>query len=197
MSFLSRILENNLKWAQGVRQRDATFFTRLAHGQQPDCLWIGCSDSRVPSTQIVGLGPGEMFVHRNVANVVSSADSNAMSVLQYAVDVLEVDHIIVCGHYGCGGVKAVLGEMPAPPLGDWLKEILEVRRTHQQELDTLPDMDAKWRRLCELNVRAQVETLTNLAIVQNAWNRGQQMTIHGLIFDLETGRLVSNDVSIR
>ena len=195
MQFLARIIENNRRWAEELERRDRAYFKRLAAGQQPECLWIGCADSRVPPTQITGLGPGELFMHRNVANVVSPTDTNLLAVLQFAVDVLKVDHVVVCGHYGCGGVKAVLEQMPDPPLGAWLHEVWNVRRAHETELAAIDDPDARWRRLCELNVIAQIETLSATWTVRKAWERGQDMVLHGLMFDLETGRLSNMNVS--
>jgi len=195
MEFLNRLFANNRKWSESHTRLDAAYFSRLAEGQQPECLWIGCADSRVSPSLITGLGPGELFTHRNVANVVSATDTNLLSVLQYAVDVLQVDHIVVCGHYGCGGVQAGLEEMPPPPLGAWLHEVLRVKQEHQANLDPIEDKTELWRRLCELNVQAQIDTLASTHTVQRAWERGEEMVLHGLMFDIETGMLSNMHVS--
>ena len=156
---------------------------------QPDFLWIGCADSRVPANEIVGLQPGELFVHRNVANVVGPGDANCLSVLQYAVDVLGVSHIIVCGHYGCGGIAASLEEHPGGALGHWLDNIVQVYEAHRDELDTLVDPEARAHRLCELNVMRQVQGVTQTTIVRAAWRRGQPVVVHGWVYDLHDGLL--------
>lgn len=189
MQFLNRLVAYNKEWAKQQKKHDEAYFSRMALSQEPECLWVGCADSRVPPALISGLGLGKMFTHRNVANVISPADNNFFSVLQYAVDVLNVDYIIVCGHYGCGGVLAALTELPPPPLGIWLKEVQKVKLRFQEELDHLDDEKLKWRRLCELNVQAQIDNLAASDIVQGAWNRGGKMVLHGLMFDIETGIL--------
>jgi carbonic anhydrase len=194
---LDELLANNRRWAEQLTQRDPQFFERLCEIQKPDYLWIGCADSRVPANEIVGLAPGELFVHRNVANVVVSSDPNCGAVVQYAVEVLHVGHIIVCGHYGCGGVGAAL--MDAHPHGAidrWLQPIREVRYANAMELDRLPDHAAKWRRLCELNVGAQVQSVGRIPAVREAWHRGRELAIHGWIYDLSDGLLEDLDVGI-
>ncbi len=196
MRYLPQLFANNREWARALTARDAQFFERQSAQQTPEYLWIGCADSRVPANEIVGLAPGELFVHRNVANVVAADDINCLSVLQYAVEVLKVGHVIVCGHYGCGGVQVALeGSMP-PPLDRWLDHVRAVRRAHADELDAIPDRSDRWRRLCELNVVAQVNTLCETASVTGAWQRGQPLIVHGWIYDLGDGLLRDLDVSI-
>ena len=185
---LSHLLENNRRWAADRKRRDPGFFERLCAIQKPDYLWIGCADSRVPANQIVGLDPGEMFVHRNVANVVSPDDANCMAVVQYAIDVLGVKDVIVCGHYGCGGVDAALNSVPLHgPVDRWVQHVRSVRSAHAMELEKMPDHDARWRRLCELNVIDQVKAASQTAVVRDAWTRGAAVAIHGWIYDLHDG----------
>jgi carbonic anhydrase len=193
--FLPELFESNRAWASRCVAEEPDFFARLCALQAPRYLWIGCADSRVPANQIVGLAPGELFVHRNVANVVPPDDANALSVLQYAVEVLRVEHVIVCGHYGCGGVQAAFEDAAKPPLDGWIERIRAVRRAHQAELARLPDPDARWRRLCELNVAAQVRQVCDTAIVASAWSRGQGLVVHGWIYDLHDGLLRDLDLS--
>ncbi len=188
MRFLPQLFENNRAWAARMQERDSRFFQQLSSVHDPDHLWIGCSDSRVPANEIVGLDPGELFVHRNVANVAAEDDTNCLAVLQYGIDSLKVEHVIVCGHYGCGGVQAALGPAVPQPLEGWLRHVRQVAREHAAELEEL-EGDARWRRLCELNVRAQVRAVCRLPTVTAAWARGQALFIHGWIFDLETGLL--------
>jgi carbonic anhydrase len=189
MPDLAHLLENNRQWAERQTQRDPQFFERLCEIQRPDYLWIGCADSRVPANEIVGLAPGELFVHRNVANVVSPDDANSIAVVQYAVEVLSIKHIIVCGHYGCGGVEAALGGPLQGAIDRWLRHVREVRSAHSMELERLPDNAVRWRRLCELNVAAQVQSVGRLPYVREAWHRGQPLAIHGWIYDLADGLL--------
>jgi carbonic anhydrase len=196
MRFLPRLFANNRAWAADRMALDPLFFERLCAIQRPDHLWIGCADSRVPANEIVGLAPGELFVHRNIANLVSPEDSNCLAVLQYAVDVLEVGHVIVCGHYRCGGVAAAFGPAVPEPLEGWVAPLRRLRRTWAAELDRLPDRDAQWRRLCELNVAAQVRTLAALPTVAGAWGRGQPLALHGWIYDLQDGLLRDLEVSM-
>ncbi len=187
---LSDLLANNRKWAEQQTRRDPRFFERLCEIQRPDYLWIGCSDSRVPANEIVGLAPGELFVHRNVANVVSPDDVNCVAVVQYAVEVLGIRHIIVCGHYGCGGVQAALGGPLQGAVETWLERIREIHATHAEELENLEDASARWRRLCELNVAAQVRSVGEIASVQERWRRGERpLYVHGWIYDLRDGLL--------
>jgi carbonic anhydrase len=195
MRLLSHLFENNRRWAAGCVAHDPDFFNDLCAIQQPDYLWIGCSDSRVPANQIVGLPPGELFVHRNVANVVHTGDTNCLSVLQFAVDTLRIRHVIVCGHYGCGGVQAALGPRVPDPLEQWLTPIRDVAGTHRRELDALAP-GAREVRLCELNVISQVHTLAGLRTVRNAWSGGHALALHGWIYDLHNGLLRDLEVTI-
>ena len=196
MRFLPRLFESNRKWAGDRVAADPKFFERLCDLQAPDHLWIGCADSRVPANEIVGMAPGELFVHRNVANIVAPNDTNCLSVIQYAVDVLKIRHIIVCGHYGCGGVQAAFGPPLELPLESWLQHIRAVRRAHDDELKSLPDQAARERRLCELNVMAQVRAVSRVATVADAWERGQGLAVHGWVYDLHDGLLLDLDVSM-
>jgi carbonic anhydrase len=196
LRFLPQLFENNRAWAARCAGADPAFFSRLCGLQAPRYLWIGCADSRVPANEIVGLAPGELFVHRNVGNVVPPEDPNALSVLQYAVDALGVEHVIVCGHYGCGGVLAAFGHRSKPPLDDWIERIRCVRDAHRAELDRIAQGEAQWRRLCELNVAAQVRSVCGTAIVAAAWERGQPLVVHGWIYDLRDGLLRDLDLSV-
>jgi len=189
MADLRALLENNRRWARAVTEREPDFFQKLSLQQSPRYLWIGCSDSRVPANQIVGLLPGELFVHRNVANVVVHTDLNCLSVLQYAVDVLKVEQVIVCGHYGCGGVAAAWQDARLGLISNWLRHIQDVANRHREALDALPDEEARLRRLCELNVIEQVQHVCQTTIVQAAWERGQRLAIHGLVYAIEDGIL--------
>jgi carbonic anhydrase len=191
----SDLLANNRAWAQEQKRRDPEFFERLCAIQRPDYLWIGCSDSRVPANEIVGLVSGELFVHRNVANVVAPDDPNSVAVIQYAVEVLKIRHIIVCGHYRCGGVEAALGNALHGPLERWLQRVRDIRMAHSMELDRLADPDARWRRLCELNVAAQARTVSTLSPVREARFRQQTLAVHGWIYDLSDGHL--RDLNVR
>lgn len=189
MRSLSHLFENNRAWAAEMTRQDPAFFSRLSGQQAPQYLWIGCSDSRVPANQIVGLPPGEMFVHRNIANVVVHSDLNCLSVMQFAVEYLHVQHIIVCGHYGCGGVAAALREDKLGVVDNWLRHVQDVRWKHHQELDALPHDDARLRRLCELNVVEQVVNAAQTTVVRDAWARGQSLSVHGWVYGLEDGLL--------
>ena len=188
MHKLQSLIDNNIKWAEGITKEDPDFFKRLSEAQSPEYLWIGCADSRVPANQLMDLPPGEVFVHRNIANVVSPADLNFLSVLQYAVEVLRVKHVIVCGHYGCGGIKASLSDKDHGLIDNWLNHIRLVKRLHAEELDKVPD-DDRFDRLCELNVIEQVRNVANTTIVRNAWARGQGLLVHGVVYSLEKGIL--------
>lgn len=190
-----RLLLNNLRWAQHTRLVDPEFFTELSKNQTPEYLWIGCSDSRVPANQITGTAPGEIFVHRNIANMVVHSDMNMLSVLSYAVEVLKVKHIIVCGHYGCGGVLAAMGNKQYGLIDNWLRHIKDVYRYHHVELDAITDMDQRGRRLVELNVIEQVHDLGKTSIVQNAWKKKQPLHIHGWVYDLSDGLIKDLDVT--
>lgn len=196
MRFLPRLFANNQAWAARQTAQDPRFFERLCAIQRPDHLWIGCADSRVPANEIVGLAPGELFVHRNIANLVAPGDANGLAVLQYAVDVLQVGHVIVCGHYRCGGVAAAFGPPVPEPLEGWIAPLRRLRRARAAELDRLPDREAQWRRLCECNVAAQVRTLAALPTVVEAWERGQALVLHGWIYDLQDGLLRDLGVSV-
>jgi len=195
MRFLPQLFENNRAWARARTRQDPDFFRRLSRQQSPEHLWIGCADSRVPANEIVGLDPGELFVHRNVANVIAADDTNCLAVIQYAVDALRVRHIIVCGHYGCGGVQAALHGEATSDLNDWLEHVRDVRREHSTQLAGLTNDEDRWRRLCELNVVSQVRNVCATGSVQAAWQRGQRLVVHGWIYDVQDGLLHDLDVS--
>jgi carbonic anhydrase len=195
MSDLHQLLENNRRWAARQVREDPHFFDRLAGVQAPQYLWIGCSDSRVPANQITGLIPGEVFVHRNVANLVVHTDINCLSVIQFAVEVLGVKHIIVCGHYGCGGVLAAYENRQLGLIDNWLRHIKDTIAQHQVELARLPDPAARANRVCELNVVEQVYNVCHTTIVQNAWAGGQVLSVHGLIYGVGDGLL--RDLAVR
>jgi carbonic anhydrase len=189
MRSLPDLFERNRAWSEGIRRADPDFFPRLSRQQRPRYLWIGCSDSRVPANQIVDLAPGEVFVHRNIANVVAHSDLNCLSVMQFAVDVLKVEHIIVCGHYGCGGVAAVLEGQRIGLADNWLRHVQDVHAKHAARVAAIPDPDARHDRLCELNVIEQVANVCQATIVQDAWARGQQLAIHGWVYGIQDGLL--------
>ncbi len=193
----SKLLENNKKWVKERTDSDPDYFTNLAKGQSPEYLWIGCSDSRVPANEVTGTRPGEMFVHRNIANMVVNTDLNLLSVLAYAVDVLKVKHVIVCGHYGCGGVQAAMGDKQYGLIDHWLGNIKNVYRMHATELDAIDNSNERFRRFVELNVIEQVADLRKTTIVQNAWKRGQNLHIHGWVYDIADGILKDLDVTYR
>src|SRR6058998_3377331 len=197
MSVLKHLFESNRAWAERIRSEDPEFFQKLSRQQSPSYLWIGCSDSRVPANQIVGLLPGELFVHRNVANVVVHSDLNCLSVIQFAVDVLKVKHIIVCGHYGCGGVRAALRGDRLGLVDNWLRHVRDVRDKHAARLATGGDEAHRCDRLCELNVIEQVLNVCQTSIVRDVWKRGQELTVHGWIYGLHDGRLRDLNISIR
>jgi len=187
MSSLQHLIDKNHRWAEAVAAREPGFFRQLVEQQSPRYLWIGCSDSRVPANEIVDLLPGELFVHRNVANVVVHTDLNCLSVLQYAVDVLKVEHVIVVGHYGCGGVRAAWQAKPLGLIDNWLRHVQDVAEQHRGLLSKLPDEHAITNRLCELNVIEQVRHVARTTIVQDAWHRGQALALHGWIYALDNG----------
>ena len=189
MRILQHLFENNRAWSRRMTERDPTFFARLVEQQRPEHLWIGCSDSRVPANEIVGLLPGELFVHRNVANVVVHTDLNCLSVLQFAVEVLQVRHVMVVGHYGCGGVVAALTNRKVGLADNWLRHVQDVRDKHAALLAAIDDPAARADRLCELNVIEQAASVCQTTIVQDAWARGQELTVHGWIYRLHDGRL--------
>jgi carbonic anhydrase len=193
---LDHLKEKNRAWAKRMVAADAGFFKRLARQQVPEYLWIGCSDSRVPANEIVGLDPGELFVHRNVANLAPPQDANYLSVLQFAVDVIKVKHIMVVGHYGCGGVSAAVDGQRRGLVDHWLHPIREVFHEHRGELDALPDMHARLDRLCELNVIRQVRNVATDVFVQEAWARGQELCIHGWVYSLANGLVRDLEVTV-
>ena len=196
MRFLPHLFENNKAWAEGVRERDPEFFLNLSRQQSPEHLWIGCSDSRVPANQIVGLAPGELFVHRNVANVVVHTDLNCLSVMQFAVDVLKVRHVIVCGHYGCSGVRAALYRDRLGLVDNWLRHVQDVRQKHAALLAAVNDETERCNRLCELNVIEQAANVCQTTTVREAWERGQELAVHGWIYGLQNGLLRDLNVTI-
>ena len=195
MAGLAELFENNRAWAAERVARDPEFFAGLVERQSPAYLWIGCADSRVPANEIVGLAPGEVFVHRNVANLVVHTDLNCLSVLQYAVDLLGVRHVIVCGHYGCGGVRAALDGSRHGLVDNWLRHVVDVAEKHEDELAGIDDDGRRFERLCELNVVEQVVNVCQTTIVEDAWARGQELTVHGLVYALEDGLLRDLGVS--
>ncbi len=189
MDRYQQVFENNRQWVARQRDRDPDYFAQLSAGQDPEFLYIGCADSRVPASEIMGLRPGEVFVHRNVANLVVNTDLNAHSVIEYAVHHLEVDHVIVCGHYGCGGVQAAMTSADLGLLNPWLREIRDVYRLHARELDAIPDETARYRRLVELNVREQCVQVMKTAVVQKHFLKRGYPRVHGWVFDLADGYL--------
>jgi carbonic anhydrase len=193
--FYKQLLENNKKWVESQLAVDADFFQDLAKGQNPQLLWIGCSDSRVPANEIVGGKPGDVFVHRNIANMVVHSDMNMLSVLDYAVNVLKVKHVIVCGHYGCGGVKAAMENNSIGIIDNWIRHIKDVYRLHKAELDAIEDKDKRFNRFVETNVREQVLDLAKTSIVQSAWQKGQQLSIHGWVYGLNDGYVTDLNVN--
>jgi len=195
MENLTHLFAQNRSWAHSITQRDPEFFRTLSRQQNPEYLWIGCSDSRVPANEIIGLLPGEVFVHRNIANVVVHADLNCLSVLQYAVDVLKVKHVMVVGHYGCGGVRATLRCDRVGLADNWLRHVQDVKVKHEACLCGLRDEDAQVNRLCELNVIEQVQNVCQTTVVRDAWDRGQNITIHGWVYGLKDGLLRDLKVS--
>jgi carbonic anhydrase len=192
---LKQLLDNNRAWAREMLGQDRQYFSRLAQQQSPQYLWIGCSDSRVPANQITGLAPGEVFVHRNIANVVVHTDLNCLSVIQFAVDILKIRHIILCGHYGCSGVEAAMTKHRIGLSDNWLRHVQDVAAKHEPELDQVVDQGLRHRRLCELNVQEQVQNIIQCTAVQEAWERGQPLDVHGWIYDLKDGLLSDLRVS--
>jgi len=192
--FYTQLLSNNKEWVAESLEKDPEFFSRLANGQQPPILWIGCADSRVPANEIIGAQPGEVFVHRNIANMVLHTDMSMLSVLDYAVNILKVKHVIVCGHYGCGGVQAALTNKHIGLIDNWIRHIKDVYRFHQDELNAIEDDKAKFDRFVELNVFEQVYDLAKTSIMQAAWEREQDVHIHGWVYDVKDGLI--NDLKI-
>lgn len=193
-AFYKKLLDNNKEWVAKSLEKDPEFFSRLANGQQPPILWVGCSDSRVPANEIIGAAPGEVFVHRNIANMVLHTDMSMLSVLDYAINVLKVKHVIVCGHYGCGGIQAALTNKHIGLIDNWIRHIKDVYRFHQDELNAIEDEKAKFDRFVELNVFEQVYDLAKTSIMQSAWDREQEVHIHGWVYDVRDGLI--NDLNI-
>ncbi len=196
MSKLDDLFIKNREWAESITREQPDFFETLSKQQKPDYLWIGCADSRVPANEIVNLMPGEVFVHRNIANVVVHSDLNCLSVIQFAVDVLKVKHIMVVGHYGCGGIHAALGTEEHGLIDNWLRHIKDVYRFHKEELDAETDEKRKFDLLCELNVIEQVTNVCQTSIVQNAWRRGQELHVHGWVYGIDNGLIKDLDVTV-
>jgi carbonic anhydrase len=192
----NNIFENNKRWVAEKNEKDPNFFNKLSKGQSPPILWIGCSDSRVPANEITGTEPGEIFVHRNIANMVVHTDMNMLSVLDYAVNVLEVKHVIVCGHYGCGGVNAALENKQVGIIDNWLRHIKDVYRLHKTEIDSIQDPELKSRRMVEVNVQEQVFDLSKTSIIQNAWAQNRSVQIHGIVYDVSNGILKDLNLNI-
>jgi len=195
--FYNQLLENNKKWVQGKLQKDPDYFKKLSVGQKPPVLWIGCADSRVPANEIIGAEPGEVFVHRNIANMVVHSDMNMLSVLDYAVNVLQVKHIIVCGHYGCGGVQAAMTNKHIGLIDNWIRHIKDVYRLHRSELDAIEKESDRFDRFVELNVFEQVLDLGKTSIVQGAWERGQDLHVHGWVYDIHDGMIKDLQVTLK
>ncbi|HLA56541.1 MAG TPA: carbonate dehydratase [Flavobacterium sp.] len=194
--FYKKILDNNKAWVENTLAKDPNYFKDLAKGQTPPLLWIGCSDSRVPANEIIGAKAGEVFVHRNIANMVVHSDMNMLSVLDYAVNVLKVKHVIVCGHYGCGGVKAAMGNDSIGIIDNWIRHIKDVYRLHHVYLDSIMDENARFNAFVELNVKEQVFDLAKTSIVQSAWKGGQELTLHGWAYGLNSGFVTDLNVNI-
>jgi carbonic anhydrase len=194
--FYKKILDNNKKWVENQLALDIEYFKDLAKGQQPPLLWIGCSDSRVPANEIIGAKPGEVFVHRNIANMVIHSDMNMLSVLDYAVNVLKVKHVIVCGHYGCGGVKAAMGNQSIGLIDNWIRHIKDVYRLHEDYLNSFENEEDRFNKFVEINVQEQVFDLAKTSIVQGAWRNGQDLTLHGWTYGLNSGYVTDLDVNM-
>ncbi|MEL1242279.1 carbonate dehydratase [Flavobacterium flavipallidum] len=194
--FYKKILENNKEWVEKALEKDPNYFADLAKGQTPPLLWIGCSDSRVPANEIIGAKPGEVFVHRNIANMVVHSDMNMLSVLDYAVNVLKVKHVIVCGHYGCGGVKAAMGNQSIGIIDNWIRHIKDVYRLHNAYLDSIYDETIRFNTFVEINVKEQVFDLAKTSIVQTAWKLGQELTLHGWVYGLNSGFVTDLNVNL-
>lgn len=195
--FYNQLLANNKQWVQSKLDKDPEYFKKLARGQKPPVLWIGCADSRVPANEIIGAEPGDVFVHRNIANMVVHSDMNMLSVLDYAINVLEVKHIIVCGHYGCGGVQTAMTNKHVGLIDNWIRHIKDVYRFHQDELNAIADEKLRFNRFVELNVVEQVLDLAKTSIVQGAWERNQEVHVHGWVYDISDGLIKDLDITIR
>ena len=196
MPSLAQLFENNRAWSERIRRQDPEFFTELSRQQKPRYLWIGCADSRVPANEIVGLRPGELFVHRNVANVVVHSDLNCLSVMQFAVEVLQIQHIIVCGHYGCSGVSVALQNQRVGLADNWLRHVQDVHSKHEARVAEMPDMPQRIDRLCELNVIEQVVNVSQTTVVRDAWDRGQELSVHGWVYGLKDGLVRDLGISV-
>ncbi|WP_455201615.1 carbonate dehydratase [Kaarinaea lacus] len=196
MKLLTHLFANNKLWADSVERSKPGFFEKLSRQQAPEYLWIGCSDSRVPANEIVGLLPGDIFVHRNVANIVVHSDLNCLSVIQYAIEILKVKHVIVCGHYGCGGVKAAMSNEKHGLIDNWLRNIKDIYQLNEQKISALTTEQQKVDRLCEINVIEQVKSVVHTTIVQDAWDRGQELAVHGWIYSIADGLLRDLNVCI-
>lgn len=196
MRLLSQLFEQNREWAEKIKEEDPQFFEKLAVQQTPEILWIGCSDSRVPANELLGLLPGDVFVHRNVANLVIHTDINCLSVIQYAVEVLKVKHIIVCGHYRCGGVIAAMGHQELGLIDNWIRNIKDIYYKYRNEVNAIEDEHERQNYMCELNVLEQVTNVCYTTIAQNAWQRGQELAVHGWIYDVKDGLLQDLDITI-
>lgn len=195
-AFYKKLIDNNREWVKSKLAIDPDFFNKLSKGQQPPLLWIGCADSRIPANEVIGAQPGEVFVHRNIANMVIHSDMNMLSVLDFAVNALKVKHIIVCGHYGCGGVKAAMGNQHIGLIDNWIRHIKDVYRLHQSELDAIKNEEDRFNRFVELNVNEQVCDLAKTSIVQSAWEKNQELHIHGWIYDIHTGLVKDLETNI-
>lgn len=193
--FYKKILDNNKKWVEQKLSLDPDYFKRLSLQQAPPLLWIGCSDSRVPANEVIGAEPGEVFVHRNIANMVVHSDMNMLSVLDYSVNILKVNHVIVCGHYGCGGVKTAMGSSSVGIIDNWIRHIKDAYRLRKRELEAIEDEKERFDKFVEYNVKTQVLNLAVTSIVQEAWNRGQELSVHGWVYGLETGLVKDLDVN--
>ncbi|CAG0971794.1 MAG: carbonate dehydratase [Bacteroidetes bacterium] len=193
-AFYKKLIENNQKWVESKLAIDKDYFLKLSKGQQPPLLWIGCADSRIPANEVIGAEPGEVFVHRNIANMVIHSDMNMLSVLDYAVNALKVRHIIVCGHYGCGGIKAAMGNQHIGLIDNWIRHIKDVYRLHHTELDSIPDEEKRFDRFVEVNVIEQVYDLAKTSIVQAAWKNNQELHIHGWVYSIRNGLV--NDLNV-
>ena len=196
IEFYKKIIDNNKKWVEEQLAIDKNYFKDLAKGQQPPLLWIGCSDSRVPANTIIGAKPGEVFVHRNIANMVIHSDMNMLSVLDYAVNVLKVKHVIVCGHYGCGGIKTAMGNQSVGIIDNWIRHIKDVYRLHEDYLNSFKDEDERFNKFVEVNVQEQVFDLAKTSIVQSAWKNGQDLALHGWAYGLNSGYITDLDVNM-
>lgn len=195
--FYKQLLENNKEWVRTKLDEDPNYFTKLAKGQKPPLLWIGCADSRVPANQIINAPPGEVFVHRNIANMVIHSDMNMLSVLDYAVNVLHIKHVVVCGHYGCGGVEAAMGNQSMGLIDNWIRHIKNIYRLHKDELNSIEDHQRRFDRFVELNVIEQVYDLAKTSIVQNIWSKGEDLMLHGWVYGVDTGIVKDLDVNIK